>query len=136
MISNLLRYIEICIIICTTTHTCKTLYPSTTCVQKGKGGKGSKKAPPRKEDTIETLPEGTDTSFPTEVNPETKTTDGRKFTLKIASWNINGIRAWYDVSVWIIDTVNSFMYSVCVLLTYRCFCYVWSLFLEAIELTF
>lgn len=63
--------------------------------KKGKGGKG-KKAPPRKEDTIEILPEGTDTSFPTEVNPEAKTADGRKFTLKIASWNINGIRAWYD----------------------------------------
>lgn len=89
----------------TSLHACKTLYLSTTCVQKGKGGKG-KKAPPRKEDTIETLPEGTDTSFPTEVNPEAKTADGRKFTLKIASWNLNGIRAWYDVSVWIVLTEN------------------------------
>lgn len=86
-------------------YACKTLYLSTTYVQKGKGGKG-KKAPPRKEDTIEALPEGTDTSFPTEVNPEAKTTDGRMFTLKIASWNLNGIRAWYDVSVWIVMTEN------------------------------
>ncbi|XP_062591479.1 exodeoxyribonuclease-like [Saccostrea cucullata] len=58
--------------------------------------KKGKKAPLRKEDTIEPLPEGTDTSFPTEVNPDAKTKDGRKFTLKIASWNLNGIRAWYD----------------------------------------
>lgn len=29
---------------------------------------------------------------------ECKTADGRKPTVKIASWNINGIRAWLDVS--------------------------------------
>ena len=29
---------------------------------------------------------------------ECKTADGRKPNVKIASWNINGIRAWLDVS--------------------------------------
>lgn len=40
------------------------------------------------------LPEGTDTSFPTAINANAKTKDGRKFTTTIVSWNVNGVRAW------------------------------------------
>ncbi|XP_033741551.1 exodeoxyribonuclease-like isoform X2 [Pecten maximus] len=53
------------------------------------------KAPkPKKEDSLESLPEGTDTSFPKEFNPDKTTADGRKAKLKITSWNVNGLRAW------------------------------------------
>ncbi|OWF42055.1 DNA-(apurinic or apyrimidinic site) lyase-like [Mizuhopecten yessoensis] len=55
---------------------------------------GDTKAKPKKEDSLATLPEGTDTSFPTEFNPDKVTADGRKATLKITSWNVNGLRAW------------------------------------------
>ncbi|XP_069134148.1 DNA repair nuclease APEX1-like [Argopecten irradians] len=56
-------------------------------------GKG-KTPKPKKEDSLESLPEGTDTSFPKEFNPDKVTEDGRKSSLKITSWNINGLRAW------------------------------------------
>lgn len=40
------------------------------------------------------LPDDVDTSFPTQINPNAKTKDGRKFTKTIVSWNVNGVRAW------------------------------------------
>lgn len=40
------------------------------------------------------LPDDVDTSFPTQINPDAKTKDGRKFTKTIVSWNVNGVRAW------------------------------------------
>ncbi|KAK3097002.1 hypothetical protein FSP39_005509 [Pinctada imbricata] len=63
--------------------------------KKGKG-KGKAAAKPKKEASVESLPDDADTSFPTEVNPDCKTPDGRKPTIKIASWNVNGIRAWSE----------------------------------------
>lgn len=79
------------------------------CVQKGKGGKG-KKVSFRKEDIIEVFFEGTDILFSIEVNFEVKIIDGRKFIFKIVLWNLNGIRVWYDVSVWIVLIENKFIF--------------------------
>ena len=58
---------------------------------------------------IEPVPEGQDTSFPKAFNADKTTEDGRKPTLKITSWNINGIRAWNEVSIvltWIIQGLS------------------------------
>ncbi|XP_060079663.1 DNA-(apurinic or apyrimidinic site) endonuclease-like [Ylistrum balloti] len=60
----------------------------------GASNGGAKTSKPKKEDSVESLPEGTDTSFPTAFNPDKETADGRKATLKITSWNVNGLRAW------------------------------------------
>lgn len=43
-----------------------------------------------------------------EVNFEVKIVDGWKFIFKIVLWNLNGIRVWYDVSVWIVLIENKF----------------------------
>lgn len=48
----------------------------------------------KKESSVSDLPDDVDTSFPTEINPDAKTSDGRKFNKTIVSWNVNGVRAW------------------------------------------
>jgi hypothetical protein len=58
------------------------------------GENGTKKAKPaalKKEVSVEKSMEGTD------FTSSATTKDGRPWNLKVASWNINGIRAWLDV---------------------------------------
>ena len=51
----------------------------------------------KKESSVSDLPDDVDTSFPTEINADAKTSDGRKFNKTIVSWNVNGVRAWLKV---------------------------------------